>query len=232
MLSPFTLSQEHCVLCCSRARYHSSLHMAAGLKAGRRGRAWRTQDRVRGWGPKIIQDVALNEKLRGGILFYTPSTVRRFRTCTSREPGPWNKRKPTWNWSRRSGSGRPSRGADFVILSISTGGLDATAMYLENLWLVSGQIPESCSRLRGSICRSSSNSARSGFVSARQHVSLRSGAGLWGLLSLCLRPAGRLCSGLLPGCGRPRRVGRAGCRGCLWSVRWLGRCRDTGRLAP
>jgi alpha-galactosidase/6-phospho-beta-glucosidase family protein len=83
------------------------------------------------WGPKIVLDAALNEKLRGGSLVLHDINAEALDEM--------------YKWGRKvlhrsevelklEGTLRLEealRGADFVVLSISTGGLDATALDLE-----------------------------------------------------------------------------------------------------
>lgn len=83
------------------------------------------------WGPKIILDVALNEELRGGTV-----VLHDINTEALDDMYAWGTRAAaeansdvTLEKSLRLEEAL--EGADFVVLSISTGGLDATALDLE-----------------------------------------------------------------------------------------------------
>lgn len=83
------------------------------------------------WGPKIILDVALNEDLRGGSLVLHDINAEALEDMFE-----WGTRAideadadlELWATGRLE---EALEGADFVVLSISTGGLDATALDLE-----------------------------------------------------------------------------------------------------
>lgn len=83
------------------------------------------------WGPKLIQDVALNEELRGGTLVLHDingealQDMYKWGTRALDAAESYLKLEKT-RWLEEA-----LRGADFVVLSISTGGLDATALDLE-----------------------------------------------------------------------------------------------------
>ena len=81
------------------------------------------------WGPKIIQDVALNEELRGGTL-----VLHDINDEALEDMYQWGTRAldvADLELEKTQRLEEALRGADFVVLSISTGGLDATALDLE-----------------------------------------------------------------------------------------------------
>lgn len=83
------------------------------------------------WGPKIILDVALSEELRGGTL-----VLHDINTEALDDMFAWGTRAAAeanadLTLERSPRLEEALEGADFVVLSISTGGLDATALDLE-----------------------------------------------------------------------------------------------------
>jgi alpha-galactosidase len=83
------------------------------------------------WGPKIIQDVALNEELRGGTLVLHDINGEALRDMYQWGTRALDETKADLKLEKTRRLEEALRGADFVILSISTGGLDATALDLE-----------------------------------------------------------------------------------------------------
>jgi alpha-galactosidase/6-phospho-beta-glucosidase family protein len=83
------------------------------------------------WGPKIILDVALNEELRGGSLVLHDINGEALGDLYE-----WGTRalavaQADLKLEKTLRLEEALKGADFVVLSISTGGLDATALDLE-----------------------------------------------------------------------------------------------------
>jgi alpha-galactosidase/6-phospho-beta-glucosidase family protein len=83
------------------------------------------------WGPKIIQDVALNEELRGGTLILQDINGEALQDMHEWGTRVLDAAKAELRLEKTQRLEEALRGADFVILSISTGGLDATALDLE-----------------------------------------------------------------------------------------------------
>ena len=83
------------------------------------------------WGPKIIQDVALNEELRGGVLVLHDINAEALQDMYEWGTRALGETKADLKLEKTQRLEEALRGADFVILSISTGGLDATALDLE-----------------------------------------------------------------------------------------------------
>jgi alpha-galactosidase/6-phospho-beta-glucosidase family protein len=83
------------------------------------------------WGPKIIQDIALNEELRGGTLVLHDINGEALRDMYQRGTRALDETKADLKLEKTRRLEEALRRADFVILSISTGGLDATALDLE-----------------------------------------------------------------------------------------------------
>ena len=83
------------------------------------------------WGPKIIQDVALNEELRGGSLVLHDINGEALQDMYEWGTRALDATKADLRLEKTQRLDGALRGADFVVLSISTGGLDATALDLE-----------------------------------------------------------------------------------------------------
>jgi alpha-galactosidase len=83
------------------------------------------------WGPKIIQDIALNEELRGGTLVLHDINGEALRDMYQWGTRALDETKADLKLEKTRRLEEALRRADFVILSISTGGLDATALDLE-----------------------------------------------------------------------------------------------------
>jgi alpha-galactosidase/6-phospho-beta-glucosidase family protein len=83
------------------------------------------------WGPKIIQDVALNEKLRGGTLVLHDIDGGALQDMYEWGTRALEEAKADLRLEKTQRLDEALGGADFVVLSISTGGLDATALDLE-----------------------------------------------------------------------------------------------------
>jgi alpha-galactosidase/6-phospho-beta-glucosidase family protein len=83
------------------------------------------------WGPKIIQDVALNEELRGGSLILHDINGEALEDLHAWGTRALDVAKADLKLEKTQRLEEALRGADFVVLSISTGGLDATALDLE-----------------------------------------------------------------------------------------------------
>ncbi len=83
------------------------------------------------WGPKITQDVALNEELRGGVLVLHDINAEALQDMYEWGTRALGEMKAHLKLEKTQRLEEALRGADFVILSISTGGLDATALDLE-----------------------------------------------------------------------------------------------------
>jgi alpha-galactosidase/6-phospho-beta-glucosidase family protein len=82
------------------------------------------------WGPKIIQDVALNEELRGGTLVLHDINGEALRDMYEWGSKVLDATNADVKLEMTQRLDEALRGADFVVLSISTGGLDATALDL------------------------------------------------------------------------------------------------------
>ncbi len=83
------------------------------------------------WGPKIIQDVALNEELRGGTLVLHDINDEALEVMYQWGTRALDVARADLELEKTQRLEEALRGADFVVLSISTGGLDATALDLE-----------------------------------------------------------------------------------------------------
>jgi alpha-galactosidase/6-phospho-beta-glucosidase family protein len=83
------------------------------------------------WGPKIIVDVALNEGLRGGSLVLHDINGEALEDMCEWGTKALDLARADLKLERTLRLEEALRGADFVVLSISTGGLDATALDLE-----------------------------------------------------------------------------------------------------
>jgi alpha-galactosidase/6-phospho-beta-glucosidase family protein len=83
------------------------------------------------WGPKIIQDVALNEELRGGTLVLHDINGEALEDIYQWGTRALDVGRADLKLEKTQRLEEALRGADFVVLSISTGGLDATALDLE-----------------------------------------------------------------------------------------------------
>jgi len=83
------------------------------------------------WGPKIIQDVALNEELRGGTLVLHDINGEALEDMYQWGTRALDVARADLKLEKAQRLEEALRGADFVVLSISTGGLDATALDLE-----------------------------------------------------------------------------------------------------
>jgi alpha-galactosidase/6-phospho-beta-glucosidase family protein len=83
------------------------------------------------WGPKIIQDVALNEELRGGTLILHDINDEALEDMYHWGTRALDVARADLELEKTQRLEEALRGADFVVLSISTGGLDATALDLE-----------------------------------------------------------------------------------------------------
>jgi alpha-galactosidase/6-phospho-beta-glucosidase family protein len=83
------------------------------------------------WGPKIIQDVALNEELRGGTLILHDTNDEALEDMYQWGTRALDVARADLELEKTQRLEEALRGADFVVLSISTGGLDATALDLE-----------------------------------------------------------------------------------------------------
>jgi alpha-galactosidase/6-phospho-beta-glucosidase family protein len=83
------------------------------------------------WGPKIILDVALNEGLRGGTLVLHDISAGALQDMFDWGQKALDQMNTDLKLEKTLRLEEALRGADFVVLSISTGGLDATAMDLE-----------------------------------------------------------------------------------------------------
>jgi len=83
------------------------------------------------WGPKIILDVALNEELRGGSLVLHDINAEALEDMYEWGTRALDVAQADLTLEKSPELEEALRGADFVVLSISTGGLDATALDLE-----------------------------------------------------------------------------------------------------
>ncbi len=83
------------------------------------------------WGPKIIQDVALNEELRGGSLVLHDINGEALEDIYEWEIRALDVAQADLKLEKTQRLEEALSGSDFVVLSISTGGLDATALDLE-----------------------------------------------------------------------------------------------------
>jgi alpha-galactosidase/6-phospho-beta-glucosidase family protein len=83
------------------------------------------------WGPKIIQDVALNEELRGATLVLHDINGEALEDIYEWGTKALDVAKADLKLEKTQRLEEALSGADFVVLSISTGGLDATALDLE-----------------------------------------------------------------------------------------------------
>jgi alpha-galactosidase/6-phospho-beta-glucosidase family protein len=83
------------------------------------------------WGPKIIQDVALNEELRGGTLILHDINDEALEDMYQWGTRALDVARADLELEKTQRLEEALRGAEFVVLSISTGGLDATALDLE-----------------------------------------------------------------------------------------------------
>jgi alpha-galactosidase/6-phospho-beta-glucosidase family protein len=83
------------------------------------------------WGPKIILDVALNEDLRGGRLVLHDINAEALDDMYDWGTKAVDQAEADLNLEKTLKLDEALEGADFVVLSISTGGLDATALDLE-----------------------------------------------------------------------------------------------------
>jgi alpha-galactosidase/6-phospho-beta-glucosidase family protein len=83
------------------------------------------------WGPKIILDVALNEELRGGSLVLHDINGEALGDLYEWGTRALDVAQADLKLEKTLRLEEALKGADFVVLSISTGGLDATALDLE-----------------------------------------------------------------------------------------------------
>jgi alpha-galactosidase/6-phospho-beta-glucosidase family protein len=83
------------------------------------------------WGPKIILDVALNEELRGGSLVLHDINGEALGDLYEWGTRALDVAQADLKLEKTLRLEEALMGADFVVLSISTGGLDATALDLE-----------------------------------------------------------------------------------------------------
>jgi alpha-galactosidase/6-phospho-beta-glucosidase family protein len=83
------------------------------------------------WGPKIILDVALNEDLRGGRLILHDINAEALDDMYAWGTRALDRAEADLELEKTLRLEEALQGADFVVLSISTGGLDATALDLE-----------------------------------------------------------------------------------------------------
>lgn len=83
------------------------------------------------WGPKIILDVALNEELRGGTLVLHDINAEALDDMYAWGTKAVDQAGANLELEKTKDLEDALEGADFVVLSISTGGLDATALDLE-----------------------------------------------------------------------------------------------------
>ncbi|HET7269942.1 MAG TPA: hypothetical protein VFI90_02535, partial [Rubrobacter sp.] len=83
------------------------------------------------WGPKIILDIALNEELRGGRLVLNDINAEALDDMFAWGTKALDLADADLKLEKTLRLEEALGGADFVVLSISTGGLDATALDLE-----------------------------------------------------------------------------------------------------
>ncbi|HVD34776.1 MAG TPA: hypothetical protein VNB93_03495 [Rubrobacter sp.] len=83
------------------------------------------------WGPKIILDVALNEELRGGSLVLHDINGEALGDLYEWGTRALDVAQADLKLEKTLRLEEALKGADFVVLSISTGGLDATALDLK-----------------------------------------------------------------------------------------------------
>src|SRR5215210_1184142 len=83
------------------------------------------------WGPKIILDVALSGGLRGGTLVLHDINAEALQDMYAWGQKAIDQTNADLKVEKTLRPEEALRGADFVVLSISTGGLDATALDLE-----------------------------------------------------------------------------------------------------
>jgi alpha-galactosidase/6-phospho-beta-glucosidase family protein len=83
------------------------------------------------WGPKIIQGVALNQELRGGTMVLHDINDEALEDMYQWGTRALDVARADLELEKTQRLEEALRGADFVVLSISTGGLDATALDLE-----------------------------------------------------------------------------------------------------
>jgi alpha-galactosidase/6-phospho-beta-glucosidase family protein len=83
------------------------------------------------WGPKIILDVALNEDLRGGRMVLHDINAEALDDMFDWGNRALDQADADLKLEKSQQLDEALEGADFVVLSISTGGLDATALDLE-----------------------------------------------------------------------------------------------------
>jgi alpha-galactosidase/6-phospho-beta-glucosidase family protein len=83
------------------------------------------------WGPKIIMDVALNEALRGGRLVLHDIDAEALDDMYEWGTKAIDRSNANLKLEKTLRLEEALEGADFVVLSISTGGLEATALDLE-----------------------------------------------------------------------------------------------------
>jgi alpha-galactosidase/6-phospho-beta-glucosidase family protein len=81
-------------------------------------------------GPKIIQDVALNEELHGGTLVLQDINGEALEDMYQWGTRALDEARADLKLEKTLRLEEALRGTDFVILGISTGGLDATALDL------------------------------------------------------------------------------------------------------
>src|SRR4051794_30760517 len=83
------------------------------------------------WGPKIILDVALNEELRGARLVLHDIDAGALDDMYDWGAKAIDASNAELTLEKTQQLEEALHGADFVVLSISTGGLDATALDLD-----------------------------------------------------------------------------------------------------
>ncbi|HJQ29662.1 MAG TPA: hypothetical protein VJ827_09980, partial [Rubrobacter sp.] len=83
------------------------------------------------WGPKILLDVALNDELRGGRLVLHDINPEALDDMFEWGTKALEQAEADLKLEKSQRLDEALEGADFVVLSISTGGLDATALDLE-----------------------------------------------------------------------------------------------------
>ena len=82
-------------------------------------------------GPKIIQDIAVSEELRGGTLVLHDINGKALEDMYQWGTRALDVARADLKLEKTQRLEEALMGADFVVLSISTGGLDATALDLE-----------------------------------------------------------------------------------------------------